>query len=140
MHPQARVVGLLAVRGDVGPFQRLDPAGESGRLCLCLPHPLFGQRDQVLLRRWLVLSLPLPFRPVGEGRRTVLEADDQLLPPLPLPAILLRNEIRLPKQEHRFFPSAALTFPCSPSVASTSRKWTRMGSAAAASSGRSRKA
>ena len=51
---------------------------------------LGGERAQVLLGGGLLLSAAFVFGPVGERRRAVLEADDELLALL---AVLLGDEV-----------------------------------------------
>src|SRR3546814_13355327 len=82
-----------------------------------------GGRRGVFLRRRLLLPLALALRPIGQDRRAIGKAQDKL-------AVFLGDEILARQDKTRSLPSAALTLPCSPSAASTSRKCTRMGLAA----------
>ena len=77
VHLQPRVVSQLAALHDVQLGQFRDPL----RICGAGhgQDALGGKRAQVLLDRGLLLSIAFVLRPVGERRRAVLEANDELL-------------------------------------------------------------
>ena len=85
---QSRVVGPLAARPDVRLGQLGDPLRQRG-----VGHGqdvLGSECAQVLLDRGPLPSVAFVLGPVGERRRAVLEADDELLA---LPAVLLGDEV-----------------------------------------------
>jgi len=83
------IFGLLAAGQHVRPAQLRDPPGQ-GRIGHGQDAP-DCHRDQVLLGRRLRLALAGGLGPVGEGRRPVFEAQDQLLALL---AVLQSQEVR----------------------------------------------